>query len=133
MNDRDIPRRFSMRKRLHSFVYAGRGLRLLLREHNTWIHLVATVAVVITGLCFRLSLSEWAITVLVIGGVWITEAINTAIERLCDHVTPQRHPDIARIKDVAAGAVLLAAITAVIAGICIFLPHIAALCSQYFS
>lgn len=132
MSKRDTPHRFSIHERLRSFVFAGRGLRLLLREHNTWIHLAATIAVVIAGIFFRLSLTEWAITVLAIGGVWITEALNTAIERLCDHVTPQQHPDIARIKDIAAGAVLLSAITAVIVGLCIFIPHIVSFCLQLF-
>ncbi len=130
MSKRDIPHRFSIHERLRSFVFASRGLRLLLREHNTWIHLAATIAVAIAGIFFRLSLTEWAITVLVIGGVWITEALNTAIERICDHVTPQQHPDIAHIKDIAAGAVLLSAITAVIVGLCIFIPHIVSLCLQ---
>lgn len=133
MSKRDIPQRFSIRKRLYSFVYAGRGIRLLLREHNTWIHLSATIAIVLIGLYFKLSPTEWAMTVLAIGGVWITEALNTAIERLCDHVTPQQHPDIAHVKDVAAGAVLLAAMTAVIVGLCIFIPHIKTFCSQLFS
>lgn len=132
MSKRDKPHSFSIRERLRSFVFAGRGLRLLLHEHNTWIHLAATVAVVIAGIFFRLSSTEWAITVIVIGGVWITEALNTAIERFCDHVTPERHPDIAHIKDIAAGAVLLSAITAVLVGLCIFVPHIVTFCQQLF-
>lgn len=124
MRDRDTKHKFSLRERFGSFVYAGRGLKLLFLEHNTWIHLVATLCVVIVGWWVSLSVIEWAIAVILVGGVWITEALNTAIERLCDHVTPEIHPAIGRIKDIAAAAVLLSAITAVIAGLCIFVPAI---------
>ena len=124
MIDRDTKRKFSLRERLGSFIYAGRGLKLLFREHNTWIHLVATLCVAIVGRWVSLSTIEWAIAIILVGSVWITEAINTAIERLCDHVTPQRHPAIAHIKDIAAAAVILSAITAVMAGLCIFVPAI---------
>lgn len=111
-------------ERFRSFIFAGRGLRLLFHEHNTWVHLVATFCVVVVGLWVSLSFTEWAIAIVLLGGVWITEALNTAVERLCDHVTPNLHPEIGRIKDIAAAAVLLAAITAVAAGLCIFVPAI---------
>lgn len=124
MRDRDKKHRFSLMERFRSFVYAGRGLRLLFHEHNTWIHLTATFCVVVVGLWVSLSFVQWAIAIILLGGVWIAEALNTAIERLCDHVTPEQHPDIGRIKDIAAAAVLMAAITAVAAGLCIFVPAI---------
>ena len=124
MRDRDTKHKFSLRERFRSFVYAGRGLKLLFLEHNTWIHLVATLCVAIVGWWVSLSPIEWAIAISLVGGVWITEALNTAIERLCDHVTPDMHPAIGRIKDIAAAAVLLSAITAVLAGLCIFVPAI---------
>lgn len=111
-------------ERFRSFVYAGRGLRLLFHEHNTWIHLTATICVVVVGLWVSLSFVQWAIAIILLGGVWIAEALNTAVERLCDHVTPEQHPEIGRIKDIAAAAVLMAAITAVAAGLCIFVPAI---------
>lgn len=124
MRDRDTKHRFSLIERFRSFVYAGRGLRLLFHEHNTWIHLTATICVVVVGLWVSLSFVQWAIAIILLGGVWIAEALNTAIERLCDHVTPEQHPEIGRIKDIAAAAVLMAAITAVAAGLCIFVPAI---------
>lgn len=124
MRDRDTKHRFSLMERFRSFVYAGRGLRLLFHEHNTWIHLTATFCVVVVGLWVSLSFVQWAIAIILLGGVWIAEALNTAIERLCDHVTPEQHPEIGRIKDIAAAAVLMAAITAVAAGLCIFVPAI---------
>ncbi|MBR6757697.1 MAG: diacylglycerol kinase family protein [Bacteroidaceae bacterium] len=116
--------RFSLQARLHSFVYAARGLKLLLREHNAWIHLVATICVLIVGIMVSLSPMEWAVVTILIGGVWVAEAFNTAIEYLCNHVTPEQHPHIAHIKDIAAAAVVLAAITAVVGGLCIFVPRI---------
>lgn len=124
MRDRDTKHRFSLMERFRSFVYAGRGLQLLFHEHNTWIHLTATFCVVVVGLWVSLSFVQWAIAIILLGGVWIAEALNTAIERLCDHVTPEQHPEIGRIKDIAAAAVLMAAITAVAAGLCIFVPAI---------
>ena len=124
MRNRDIKHKFSLRERFGSFVFAGRGLKLLFLEHNTWIHLIATLCVVVVGCWVSLSAIQWAICAILIGGVWVTEALNTAIERICDHVTPEIHPAIGRIKDIAAAAVLLSAITAVVAGLCIFVPAI---------
>lgn len=115
---------FSLKARFHSFVYAGRGIKLLLHEHNAWVHLVATIGVIIVGLLVSLSLIEWAIVSILVGGVWIAEALNTAIEYLCNHITPEQHPQIAHIKDIAAAGVMLAAATAVIGGLCIFVPRI---------
>ena len=124
MRDRDIKHKFSLRERLGSFVYAGKGLKLLFCEHNTWIHLVATICVAGVGWWVALTPLEWAIAIILVGSVWVTEALNTAIERLCDHITPDLHPAIGHIKDIAAAAVLLTALTAVAAGLCIFVPAI---------
>ncbi len=133
MNNRDKSHTFSLQERLRSFIYAGSGLRLLMHEHNAWIHLAATIGVVVVGLLVRLPLTHWAIVTLAIGGVWIAEAINTCIERLCDHVTPEQHAEIGRIKDISAAAVVLAAITAVLSGLCIFMPPIIEWCKTLFS
>jgi diacylglycerol kinase len=119
------PQKFSLRSRLKSFVYAFAGIRqFVFREHNARIHLVATIAVIIAGFVLRVSYIEAAILALATGLVWITEIINTCIERLADHVSPDRHPNIKIIKDLAAGAVLIAVITAVITGLFIFIPKI---------
>lgn len=115
---------FSPRRLQHTFAYAGRGIKLLFGEPNSRIHLLATLCVIVVGLLVSLSLTEWAIAVILVGGVWVTEAVNTAIERLCDHVTPEQHPEIKNIKDISAAAVTLSAAIAVIAGLCIFVPRI---------
>lgn len=116
---------FSIRQRLNSFRCAFAGLRTLIAtEHNAQIHCV--IAVVAIGLAWLLNISrgEWLIVILVIGLVLSAEAFNTALEKLCDHITPEHHPSIGSIKDTAAAAVLIISIMALIAGLVIFLPYI---------
>ncbi len=108
-----------------SFAFAFRGLALLLRtQANARIHLLATVIVVAAGIGFHVHRGEWLALVLAIGIVWIAEGMNTAIEILCDRITKERDEQIGRAKDVAAGAVLLAAITAAVIGFMVFGPHL---------
>jgi diacylglycerol kinase (ATP) len=114
-----------MKKRLlyhiRSFGYAISGLKaLLLGERNMLVHLLATLAVIAMGLWYRLSTERWCLLLFAIAGVWIAEAFNTALERLCNVVSPERHPVIKQVKDISAAAVLLAAIAAVLAGIGVF-------------
>jgi diacylglycerol kinase len=117
--------KFSLRNRIRSFRYAIAGLRRFVsREHNARIHLVATILVIIAARVLEVSANEAAILAVVTGLVWVAEILNTCIERLADHITGARHPGIEVIKDLAAGAVLVAAIVAVIAGSFIFIPKI---------
>ena len=98
---------FCLHKRCKSFVYAFRGIGCLIRtQHNARIHLLATIVVVGLGFYFDVSKTDWIFLTIAIAGVWITEALNTSIEMLCDHVTQEIHPLIGKSKDVAAGAVL---------------------------
>lgn len=96
----------------------------LMSEHNAWIHCCAALAVVVAGILFRISAGEWLAVVLCIGSVLAMEAVNTAIEAVCDHVSPQFSPLIKRAKDVAAAAVLIMAFTSVAVACIIFLPRI---------
>jgi len=117
--------KFSIRSRIKSFSYALAGLRrFVIREHNARIHLAATIGVIIAALAVGVTRIEAAILAIVTGLVWVAEILNTCIERLADHVTKERHPEIGIIKDLAAGAVLIAAITAVIVALFIFIPKI---------
>jgi diacylglycerol kinase (ATP) len=119
---------FSFSERVRSFVHAFRGIGMVIRsQHNAWIHLVATVAAVALGFFVSLDRLEWCAIVFAIALVWITEAVNTAIEFLADEVTRERREGIGRAKDVSAGAVLLSAMTSVVIGLIIFLPHVLAL------
>ena len=111
--------------RLRSFGHAFRGLKFLLQtEHNARIHAAATVLVVAAGALLRLSAVEWALIVFAIAGVWTAEALNTAIEFLVDLASPAPHPLAGKAKDVAAGAVLIAAIGSAVIGGFVFGPYL---------
>jgi diacylglycerol kinase len=115
----------SIQKRLASFRYAFRGLADLFKSQpNARIHLAATVVAVAAGFFFGVSLAEWAMLVLCIAMVLSLEAANTALEHLTDLVSPDFHPLAGRAKDVAAAAVLIAAIGAVLVGCFIFFPKV---------
>lgn len=119
------PERFSIRSRIKSFTHAIAGVRRFIRhEHNARIHLAATIGVVIAGLLLHVSPVEAAVLAVVTGLVWVAEILNTCIERMADHITKDQHPEIKIIKDLAAGAVLVAAAIAVITGLFIFIPKI---------
>ena len=118
-------RRLTFDGRVRSVKFALRGVRAMMgSQHNAWIHAAATVTVVATGLIVGLSASSWACIVLATGSVWTAEALNTACEFLTDVASPDFHPLAEKAKDVAAGAVLLAAIEAVIVGGLVFWPAI---------
>lgn len=120
--------KFSVRARIRSFRYAFNGLRLLfVDEHNARIHAVATILVVAGAWWFDFSAAEWTAVLLAIGMVISAEAVNSAIERLCDRVSAEHDPMIGQAKDLAAGAVLILAIAAAVVGLVIFTPHIVAL------
>jgi len=112
-----------MKKRLQSFGYAGRGIRLVFSsEANMKIHILITVLVVICGFFFNISISEWIFCFLCIGLVFSAEMINTAIENVVDLASPEHHKLAGNAKDIAAGAVLICAIISVIIGFLIFGP-----------
>jgi diacylglycerol kinase len=115
--------KFSMSKRAYSFYYAIAGiLRFFKTEHNAWLHLVATIGVIVLTTVCRVTAIEAVMLVFSIGAVWVAEVFNTCIEKMMDFVSTKKHPQIQLIKDMAAGAVLIAAITALITGLIIFVP-----------
>lgn len=116
---------FSIRKSLRSFIHAGRGLgAFLLVEQNARIHAVAMVLVIAAGVHFRIHRWEWIAVALACGLVLASEALNTAIEQLCDMVRPERDPRVKMIKDLAAASVLLSALAALVVGVLVFAPRI---------
>jgi diacylglycerol kinase (ATP) len=118
--------RFSIRSRLRSFFYAGRGVQTMLRsQHNAWLHVVATLLVGTGGLVLRVSRLEWIVLIFAVVSVWTAESLNTALEFLCDVASPEFHPLVEKAKDVAAGAVLICALGAAVIGALVFAPHIA--------
>ena len=119
---------FSLKKRLKSFVYAINGVKLLLREeHNARIHALATFCVIGLGFYFTISSTEWIAVLFAIGFVFSMEMVNSAIENVCDFMSPDKHETIKKVKDMAAGAVLISAIIAAIVGSIIFIPKVLAL------
>jgi len=115
--------KFSFKQRAKSFQYAFQGLRQFFNtQHNAIIHAVATVLVIILAVIRKLPATEFLFIVVSIGLVWMAELFNTAIEKLCDMVCPQQHPQIKFIKDVSAAAVLITALVAVITACIIFIP-----------
>jgi len=120
--------RLTFNGRIRSVKFALRGVwTMAASQQNAWIHAAATVVVVATGLIVGLPPSSWAWIVLAIGAVWTAEALNTAFEFLTDLASPEFHPLAEKAKDVAAGAVLLAAIAAILIGGLVFWPAIAGL------
>lgn len=112
---------FSLVKRAKGFTHAGRGLWIFIRTtHNAWVHAAILVAVIIAGIYFRITYIDWMLITFAAGLVLTAEAFNTAIEIDMDLTSPQYHPYARDTKDVAAGAVLIASITAAIIGIGIF-------------
>ena len=110
-------------KRIAAFKYAIRGIYLMFRhEAHALIHLIAGIGVIVAGLLFRLDAIEWCIISLCIGGVFMAEAFNTAIEKLADKISPEQDPLIGAAKDISAGAVLLFAIATVVVACIIFIP-----------
>ncbi|MDP6980655.1 MAG: diacylglycerol kinase family protein [Myxococcota bacterium] len=127
----DAPPGFSLERRVESFSYAFAGIAHMLRtQHNAWIHLVVSIAVVGVAVLLPLSRLEWCALVFAIGLVWIAEGFNTALESLADAVTEESHPLVGRAKDVAAGAVLIAAAVAAGVGLLVMGPHLVALVSN---
>ena len=122
-------KRFSLVARAKSFTHAIRGIGILLRStHNSWIYIFFTVVAILLGFFLEISNIEWILLIFAIGLVFITETINTSIEIDIDLTSPNYHPYARDTKDVAAGAVLISAITSIIVGIIIFLPKILAFC-----
>jgi diacylglycerol kinase len=114
-----------LKARVCSFRHAANGVWLTLRtQPNAWIHAVATLAVAGAGFALGISRTDWCIVVLACAAVWTAEALNTALEYLANATTTEFHPLIGRAKDVAAGAVLIAAVAAAIVGTLVFLPYI---------
>lgn len=109
-----------IRKLIKSFGYAIKGMVLATGEQNMRIHLVAITVVTIAGIFLKLTAIEWAIITLTIGFVIAAEMFNTAIEELVDLISPEIHIKAGKIKDIAAGAVLVAAIVATVVAVYIF-------------
>ena len=107
----------SITKMLRSFRYAGRGVMVALRRENNFrYHLLATAGALVTGWLTAFTVTEWCLVLMLIGMVYASEIINTAIEKLMDKLHPDLDPDVGAVKDLAAGAVLVTSVTAAVVG-----------------
>lgn len=118
-------KRFSLKDRAKSFVYAFHGIKeLIVNEHNAWIHCCALIIVVTAGIIFEVSSYEWIAISICCGTVLAAEAFNTAIEEIVNFISPEYNNKAGRIKDLAAGGVLLTALGSAVTGGIIFIPKI---------
>jgi len=116
--------------RLKAFVYAFKGLKILISSEDSFkAQFFIGLFAILLGFIFKISETEWMIQLLTIGLVLVAEALNTGIEKIADFIHPDYHKKIEVLKDIAAGAALIAAIIAVIIGCIIYIPRITVLFS----
>ena len=119
------PQRFTLAARLKSFGYAFEGIALMLKtQHNAWLHLIATVLVAGLAAWCRVGAGDWRWLIGAMAMVWMAEAMNTAVESLCDVVSPQYSLAVKCAKDLAAGGVLITACAASATGVITFWPYL---------
>jgi diacylglycerol kinase len=119
--------------RLKSFQFAFSGIYYIIKSQpNSWIHLVATVAVVLFGIWLGLSRIEWVLLVLTLGIIWAAEAINTALEAIVDLISPHHNPLAKIAKDVSAASVLILAMMSVLVGLILLGPPLLVRITSWF-
>ena len=124
ITNRQLLMKYDLKKQLRSFGYAWKGIQSCVgKEQNLSFHLIAAMAVIIAGIVLGITRTEWIMVVMCIGTVIAADLFNTAIEKLVDLVSPERHPVAGQVKDIAAGAVLICAVAAAIIGLIIFIPY----------
>ena len=109
--------------RLKSVTYAFKGaVKLITTEHSVMVQFSIGILLTIAGFYFDITSTEWLFQTMAIGLVMSIEGLNTAVEKIADFIHPNYHERIGFIKDIAAGAVFFAAITAIIIGLIIYMP-----------
>lgn len=114
-------------KFMNSLQCALRGVYLAIQgQRNMRIHIAAALFVVTTGIYLNFNYMEWSIVVLTIGVVLGMEIINTSVEEVVNFISPEKSNEARRIKDLAAGAVLVVSIAALIIGLELIITKITA-------
>jgi diacylglycerol kinase (ATP) len=109
--------------RLKSIGFAFRGaIKLITTEHSVMVQSSLAIIMIIAGFVFHISREEWMMQILAFGLVLGIESMNTAVEKIADFIHPEFHDRIGFIKDIAAGAVMFAALAAVAVGLLIYVP-----------
>lgn len=120
----NVPQPLTFSARLKSFAYAIQGIVFMLRtQHNAWLHGVATIAVIALAVYCDVSASDWRWLIVAMAMVWVGETVNTAVEYVCDVVSPQYSEAVKHAKDIAAGGVLIAALGSFVIGLLTFWPY----------
>ena len=112
---------FSGRLKSISFAFKG-AFKLITTEHSVMVQFTIAMLLVIAGFVFEISRVEWMMQILAFGLVLGIESLNTAVEKIADFIHPEFHKRIGFIKDIAAGAVLFAALAAIAIGLLIYVP-----------
>jgi diacylglycerol kinase (ATP) len=111
--------------RIKSIGYAFKGaLKLITTEHSVMVQFSLGILLTITGFLLDISREEWMLQIFAFGLVLAVESLNTAVEKIADFIHPEFHEKIGFIKDIAAGAVFFAALSAIIIGLIIYVPKI---------
>ena len=111
--------------RIASVRFACKGIKkFVVQEPNAKIHLVATTILCGAIIYFKIRGIELIALIIVTGFVWVAEAFNTAVEAIMDFISPQYHSRVGMIKDISAGAVLIAVFTALITAAIVFFPKL---------
>jgi diacylglycerol kinase len=114
-----------MKRLIRSFGFALKGIKYATEtQPNFRIHLVAGAIAIGLGFTLQITIPEWQWVILSIALVLMAELINTAIETLTDLVSPTYNIKAGHVKDVSAGAVVVAAVFAFITGLIIFIPKL---------
>ncbi|KKO88893.1 MULTISPECIES: diacylglycerol kinase family protein [Sphingobacterium] len=123
---------FSFRARLKSFRYAFSGLKTAWQEeHNFRVHCIAAIMAILLSFVLHIRTHEWIAVLFAIGFVFVCELLNTALENMADFICPEDNPNIKKMKDVAAAAVMISSITALLIGLLIFTPKLISLALRY--
>ena len=107
-------------KLLKSFNFSINGIKLLLKEQNFVIHIIALFAVIFLAFYLELNYLEWIVLLLTCGFVISLEAMNTAIEKICDLISKEKNKEIKTIKDISAASVLIQALISIAISILLF-------------
>ena len=119
-----MPQRFTVAARIKSVSYALQGVWFMLKtQHNAWLHGLATLLVIALALYCQVSASDWRWLIVAMAMVWVAETLNTAVEYVCDVVSPGYSASVKHAKDISAGGVLIAAVAALLVGLLTFCPY----------
>lgn len=111
--------------RFKSLGFALKGaIKLITTEHSVMVQFSVALLLIFAGFYYNITSTEWLIQTLAIGLVLSIEGINTAVEKVADFIHPEFHERIGFIKDIAAGAVFFAAMTAIAVGCIIYIPKL---------